>query len=234
MDNLQLGSPEAAVGSSLNVNENKYMVIGVIDDFYSNSLKSSVDNMAMVMDPNMFRKVSIKLALQDDSSLPDVIERIRKIWTTTYPDYIFDYQFLDENIKAFYEQEQKYAQLFQLFSFIFLLIGCLGLFGLITFVVNRKGKEIAVRKVLGASVSGLLLMFSKEYVKLIMISFVLAIPVTYYVVNNWLSNFSHHIELKWWLFVSPGFIVLLIAILVVCAKSLGAANRNPVDSLKCE
>jgi len=234
MNNLQLGTPEAAVGSSLHVNENKYMVIGVIDDFYSNSLKSSVDNMAMVMDPNMFRKVSIKLALQDGSSLPDAVEKIKKIWTTTYPDYIFDYQFLDENIKAFYEQEQKYAQLFQLFSFIFLLIGCLGLFGLITFVVNRKGKEIAVRKVLGASVSGLLFMFSKEYVKLILISFVLAIPVTYYVVNNWLSNFSHHIELQWWLFVSPGFIVLLIAILVVCAKSIGAANRNPVDSLKCE
>jgi len=156
------------------------------------------------------------------------------MWTTRYPDSIFDYQFFDENIKAFYAQEQKYAELFQLFSIVFLLIGCLGLYGLITFVVNRKSKEVAIRKVLGATLANVLILFSKEYVQLILLSFVLAVPIAYYAVDSWLSNFAHHIELNGWLFVVPGVLVLIIALLVVGAKSAKAANRNPVESLRAE
>jgi putative ABC transport system permease protein len=114
------------------------------------------------------------------------------------------------------------------------LIGSLGLYGLITFVVNRKGKEVAIRKVLGATLASILMMFSKEYVRLIILSFLLAVPVTYYVVNDWLSNFKNHIALKWWFFVIPGLLVLLIAVLVVTTKSLRAARANPVDMLKYE
>jgi ABC-type antimicrobial peptide transport system permease subunit len=121
-----------------------------------------------------------------------------------------------------------------LFSFIFLLIGCLGLYGLITFVVNRKGKEVAIRKVLGATLNNILVMFSREYIQLIIISFLLAVPVAFYVVSSWLSNFKNQIELEWWLFVLPGVLVLVIALLVVGIKSLKAANANPVDKLKYE
>jgi ABC-type antimicrobial peptide transport system permease subunit len=207
----------------------------VIDDFYSNSLKESVDNMALAINARRYRNASIKLNLQDDQgSVPDAITRIEKIWNTQYPDAIFDYQFFDENINAFYAQEQKYAQLFQLFSFVFLLIGCLGLYGLITFVVNRKSKEVAIRKVLGATLANILLMFSREYVQLIILSFGLAVPVAYYVVNNWLSNFAHHIQLNGWLFVVPGVLVLILALAVVGAKSARAANANPVESLRTE
>ena len=124
--------------------------------------------------------------------------------------------------------------MFQLFSIVFLVIGCLGLFGLISFVVNRKGKEVAIRKVLGASINNIIMLFSREYVQLIIISFVIAAPVAYYVVSSWLSNFSNHIDLQWWLFALPGMIVLLIALLVVSAKSLRVARSNPVDSLKYE
>jgi len=101
-------------------------------------------------------------------------------------------------------------------------------------VINRKGKEVAIRKVLGASIGSILMLFSKEYVSLIILSFALATPVTYYVVNGWLSNFANHIDLQWWLFVVPGALVLTIAMLVICAKSLRAARSNPVDSLKYE
>jgi len=235
MRNLQLGEPAEAVGSSLNIDKEKYTVLGVVDDFSSNSLKEGIDNIAMEMRPGSYRELSIKLAGRGgEASLTDKLAQIEKIWKATYPEFVFDYQFMDDNINAFYAQEEKYAKLFELFSITFLLIGCLGLFGLITFVVNRKGKEIAIRKVLGASVAGLLLLFSKEYIKLILVSFVLAIPVTYYVVNDWLANFSYHIQLQWWMFATPGVIVLLVAIGVVCIKSLGAANRNPVENLKCE
>ena len=98
-------------------------------------------------------------------------------------------------------RSSRYAKLFQLFSVVFLIIGCLGLYGLITFVVNRKGKEVAIRKVLGANIANILALFSKEYIQLIVLSFVLATPIAYYVVNSWLNNFANRIELQWWLFV---------------------------------
>jgi ABC-type antimicrobial peptide transport system permease subunit len=231
---LQLGSPEQAVGMELKMG-GKVTVVGVIDDFFSNSVKESVDNMALAINPKRYRNVSIKLNLQGDhGSAMDAVRRIEKIWTATYPESIFDFQFFDENIRAFYAQEQKYAQLFQLFSIVFLLIGCLGLYGLITFVVNRKSKEVAIRKVLGATLTSILMMFSKEYVQLIILSFVLAVPVAYYAVDSWLGNFAHHIELNGWLFVVPGVLVLIIALIVVGAKSAKAANRNPVESLRTE
>jgi putative ABC transport system permease protein len=105
---------------------------------------------------------------------------------------------------------------------------------LITFVVNRKGREVAIRKVLGATISQILVMFSKEYIQLILLSFVLAVPVAYYAVNSWLSNFANHIPLEWWLFVVPGVLVLALALIVVVTKSMRTANSNPVDKLKYE
>ena len=188
-----------------------------------------------MFDPKKYFNVSIKLNLQGDQvSVLDKMKQVEKIWSSVFPEYIFEYQFFDENIKAFYAQEEKYAQLFQLFSLVFLLIGCLGLYGLITFVVNRKSKEVAIRKVLGASLGNVLTMFSKEYIQLIAISFLIAVPISYYGVNNWLSNFASHINLEWWLFLVPGALVLLVAMLVVVSKSLKAANENPVAKLKNE
>jgi ABC-type antimicrobial peptide transport system permease subunit len=233
--NLRLGSPDEAVSKELKMGGDKVTVVGVVDDFFSNSLKESVDNMVFVIRPRASDFVSVKLAIPGGKgSLQDAITQIEKIWTASYPEHIFSYEFFDENIKAFYAQEQKYAQLFQLFSLIFLLIGCLGLYGLITFVVNRKGKEVAIRKVLGASLSNILVMFSREYVQLIALSFLLAAPIAFYAVTSWLSNFENHVELEWWLFALPGILVLIIALLVVGIKSLNAANANPVDKLKYE
>ena len=231
---LELGSPEEAIGGEVRLDDMNFTVVGVFDDYYSNSLKGKVNNMVIVTKPRFFRVASIKLNVREGDSMQKAIQQIEKIWTVTYPEFIFEYEFLDENIKAFYEQEQKYSQLFQLFSFIFILIGCLGLYGLITFVVNRKGKEIAIRKVMGASVSSLLFLFSKEYIKLIMLSFLLAVPMTYYAVNSWLSNFSSRIEMAWWMFAAPGSFVLLLAVIVVSVKSMGAANKNPIDNLRYE
>ncbi|HTH56817.1 MAG TPA: ABC transporter permease [Cyclobacteriaceae bacterium] len=235
MKNLLLGNPEEAVGKPVLRNGEKYTVIGIVDDFYSNSLKNGVDNLAIEMNPNAYRTLSIKLMIGNDKgSITEAMAEVEKLWKATYPEFIFDYEFLDENIKAFYTQEQKYTQLFEMFSTIFMLIGCLGLFGLITFVVNRKQKELAVRKVMGASVPSLLLLFSKEYIWLVLISFALATPIAYYIANEWLNNFAFHVDLQWWLFATPGVMVLVVAVVVVCAKSLGAANKNPVESLKYE
>lgn len=235
LNTLQLGSPEDALNQELKMGGGPAVtVVGVIDDFYSNSLKEPVDNMLLAVNPRAHDFCSIKINTKGGGSLQDALKNVERIWTKTYPDHLFNYQFFDENVQAFYAQEEKYAKLFQVFSIIFLIIGCLGLYGLITFVVNRKGKEVAIRKVLGASLSNILLMFSTEYIRLILLSFVLAVPVTYYVVNEWLSNFANHIELEWWFFVMPGLVVLAIAMLVIISKSLRTANANPVDRLKYE
>jgi ABC-type antimicrobial peptide transport system permease subunit len=189
----------------------------------------------MLAEPWAFTTLSVKLSAgQDAESIQNAIKQIESVWASALPEFVFDYQFFDENIKAYYEQEQQYAKLFQLFSIIFLLIGCLGLYGLITFVVNRKGKEVAVRKVLGATFSNIIFMFSGEYVRLITISFLLAVPIAYYAVDSWLSNFANHIPLRWWLFTIPGLLVFAIALLVVTTKSIKTANANPIDKLKYE
>lgn len=233
--NLAFGTPEEALGKEVKMNGQPRMIVGVIDDFYPNSLKEGVGNIAMVINPRAYAKASIRLALPADGrALQEAIRKIEKIWSSAFPEYIFDYQFQDENIKAFYANEQKYAQLFQLFSVIFLLIGCLGLYGLITFAVNRKGKEVAIRKVLGATITNIIMIFSREYMQLIVLSFLIAVPIAYYAVDSWLSNFQNHIGLHWWLFVTPGLMVLMIAILVIGSKSVKTATANPVDKLKYE
>jgi ABC-type lipoprotein release transport system permease subunit len=235
MKRLGFEEPSKAIGADVKFGDGKKTrIAGIVGDFYSNSLKERVDYTAMVYRPREYRWLSVRLDLDPDQSMNDAVASMEKIWNTHFPDVVFQYQFFDENIKAFYQQEFKYSRLFQIFSVIFIGIGCLGLYGLITFIANKKSKEIAIRKTLGATITNIITMFSKEYVLLIGISFVLASPVVWYGVNEWLSGFRNHITVQWWMFATPGFIVLALALLVVGSKSFSAASANPVNSLKNE
>lgn len=235
MKNLGYDSPQEIIGSKLKMGGgNMVQVVGVINNYYGNSLKERVDNIALDANADRYRQVSIRLNMSADQSMTDVLTRLEQTWKFVYPEHAFQFRFMDDNIAMFYEQELKYSRLFQVFSTMFILIGCLGLYGLITFVVNRKGKEIAVRKTLGASISNIIVMFSREYVALITVSFVLAVPIAWYGVDQWLVNFANHIDVQWWLFAAPGVMVLAIALAVVCLKSFNAAIANPVDQLRNE
>jgi putative ABC transport system permease protein len=207
-------------------------VVGVIEDYYSNSLKERADNIVLLVHPNNYVTLSVKLT--GSGNISEQVDDIKKTWSQAYPSFIPVPIFLDANIAAFYEQEEKYATLFKIFSVIFLVIGSLGLYGLVSFVVNRKQKEVAIRKVMGATVSHILVLFSKEYFVLIVVSFVLAAPVAYYGVDGWLSNFNNRIPLNLYLFITPGIMVLLIALGVIVLKASRAATANPVDQLKYE
>lgn len=232
---LQLGTPEEALGRELTRRGgDKLTVVGVIADYYGNSLKEGSDNVIMTIEREAYAFMSVKLNSKGGKSLHDAVEGIGKIWSESFPAYLFSYRFIDENIAAFYAQEEKYAKLFQFFSIAFLLIGSLGLYGLITFMVNQKSKEVAVRKVLGATLTSILVLFSKDYIRLITLSFLLAVPVAWYLANDWLSNFAHRIQLSWWLFMVPGIGVLLITMLVIGTKMLKTARMNPVEKLKYE
>jgi len=234
LKNLSLGTPTESLGQQLKMGDGTLVtVVGVVSDYYSNSMKEAPGNIVMLMEPENYTIVSVKLHTAPGKlALQHAINNVDKIWSETFPEFMFSYTFLDENIAAYYVQEDRYAKLFQLFSFVLLTIGSLGLYGLITFVVNRKGKEVAIRKVLGASITQVLSLFTREYVLLIVLSFVLAVPVSFYAVNEWLANFSSHIGLTWYLFVIPGIIVLILALVVILSKSLGAAAVNPVDKLR--
>ncbi len=234
--NLQLGTPEQCIGQKLKMGDQQLVtVVGVVEDYYSDSMKSGVGNIVMMVRPRNYSIASIRFVMdKDHTALIDMVKRVEKLWSETFPEYMFSYIFLDENIDAYYKQEEKYANLFLIFSFIFVAIGCLGLYGLVTFVINRKGKEVAIRKVLGATIKNIVLMFAREYVLLIMISFALAVPVAYYMVDNWLTNFQNHIPLHWYLFIVPGASVLVMALIVIVTKSMRAAVANPVDKLKYE
>jgi ABC-type antimicrobial peptide transport system permease subunit len=235
MKNLGYSNPQEIVGAQLKGGGGDVVhVVGVINDYYGNSLKERVDNIALDANAGRYRQVSVRLDLAADQNMTEVLTKLEQTWKSIYPEHEFQFRFLDDNIAMFYEQELKYSRLFQVFSAMFVLIGCLGLYGLITFIANRKGKEIAVRKTLGASVVNIIVMFSREYVALITMSFALAVPIAWYGVNEWLMNFENHIDVQWWLFAAPGVIVLAIALTVVCMKSFNAAIANPVDKLRNE
>ncbi len=236
MKNLGYGNPQEIVGAELKLGggDGLVHVVGVINDYYGNSLKERVDNIALDANAGRYRQVSVRLDLAAGQNLTDVLTKLEQTWKSIYPEHAFQFRFLDDNIAMFYEQELRHSRLFQVFSAMFVLIGCLGLYGLITFIANRKGKEIAVRKTLGASVVNIIVMFSREYVALITVSFALAVPIAWYGVNEWLMNFENHIDVQWWLFAAPGVIVLAIALAVVCMKSFNTAMANPVDTLRNE
>jgi putative ABC transport system permease protein len=151
-----------------------------------------------------------------------------------FSSYPFDFQFLDTQIDAMYKTEQRLGQLFNFFAILAIFIGCLGLYGLITFSIEQKIKEIGVRKVLGASISQIVYMLSKEIIICIVIANIVALPVSWYWMNKWLQDFAYRININWWAFVLSGGIALVIALATVSFQAVKAALANPVDSLRYE
>lgn len=230
---------EEAIGSQMQLDNKDYIVIGVIYDFYSESMKEGFGKLAFRMNPQHYMMASIKLNTtqnnhHNEATLQEAIQGIEKVWDQTYPETAFDYRFFDENIKAFYQEESKFSKLLQIFSMIFLFIGCLGLYGLISFVVNGKMKEVAVRQIFGASFINILILISKDYFRLIILAFLIASPIAYYFMNHWLSGFVNHIDISWWIIITPGIIVLGVALIAISGQTLRAAQSNPADTLKHE
>jgi putative ABC transport system permease protein len=181
--------------------------------------------------PGNFFMASIKI---QPAAMNKTIERISKSWSALFPDNLFQYQFLDEHIASFYTQEQKVYTAFKLFSSIAILIGCLGLYGLITFAASQRTKEIGIRKVLGAPVMSIVGLFSKEFIILISIAFVIAAPVGYYAMHNWLQNYAYHISLDAGIFVVSIVASVCIAMITISYQAIKAALVNPVKSLRSE
>lgn len=222
-----------AIGSSIKLDGNDYTVVGICEDFHNGSTRDVVGNMAFVVKQNFYLMASLKLNANIED-MQEVLVDLEKVWSVVYPDMMFDYDFFDENIENYYRQEKKLSTLLQIFSVVFLVIACLGLYGLLSFVINRRMKEVAVRKVFGAGITNIMTLISKDYVVLILISFVIAAPLSYYFMDQWLQGFAYHMPITWWIVVSPGAVALTIAILTLSGKLFRAAARNPAETLKYE
>ncbi|HEY4207099.1 MAG TPA: ABC transporter permease [Puia sp.] len=229
---LQLGSPEEALGKNINFNrEVNVTITGVVRDFRDRSLHEDITAVCITPYKREFQAYAVKLNMKN---IRKVMPALEKTWNSAFPDKLYEYQFLDDSIAGFYELESTVLKLVRVFSFIAIFIGCLGLYGLVAFMVAHRTKEIGIRKVLGSTVGDILWIFGKEFSRLIVIAFLIAAPVTWLLMDQWLRNFKNHIPLGPWLFVLGLLIIVLIAACTIGFQSVRAALANPVKSLRTE
>lgn len=208
-------------------------IVGVFKDFHNKSLREKIDPMIMVRFPGYFYEGAVKYE-GSTAQFNNLIQSVERAWTDQYPEILFDYTLVSDDIMTNYEEESDTMTLFQVFSGIAILIGCLGLYGLVSFMAGQKRKEIGIRKVLGASISQILNIFSKELAILIAVAFLIAAPVGYYFMSDWLTSFEYSIDLEIWVFVIAIGFTMVIGMVTTGIRSLKAAQSNPVDSLRSE
>jgi ABC-type antimicrobial peptide transport system permease subunit len=206
-------------------------ITGVLRDFKTNSLREGVKPLILVERNTSYRYTGIKLTT---GKLQQTVAEVQKKWNKFFPEFIYTPSFMDERINNFYKQENQLALLYKLFAAIAIFISCLGLYGLISFMVVQKTKEVGIRKVLGASVANVIYLFSKEFTILIIIAFALAAPVAYYMMSKWLSDFAFRIDIGIFVFLVAIVTSITIAWITVGFKSIKAAIANPIKSLRTE
>jgi len=235
---LGFNDPHDALGEKFEYGRGglQFTIIGVVEDFHAESLHQEMDNVIFSNLPWNIKEIAIKFdpAIINQSGFKETIDKVKSEWNTIFPDDIFDYSFLGQQIKDMYKEEIHITSLFQLFAIISILIGCLGLYGLISYVTSRKVKEIGIRKINGAKVSEILVMLNTDFIKWVAIAFLIACPIAYYTMHKWLENFAYKITLSWWIFALAGVLALGIALLTVSWQSWRAATRNPVEALRYE
>jgi len=231
---LGFASPEAALGHEVTfgINSISPPIVGVVRDFHTASLREAVGPTAMV--PYHQYKRNLGISLLPANANMATLASIEKIWKQLYPETLFQSAFLDQHLASLYRTESNTFSLFQLITLLALLLNGLGLVGLTAFIVEQKTKEIGVRKVLGATVSSVVGLLSKDFLRLALIGLILAAPVAYWAMNKWLADFAYRIEMQWWMFLAAGLTAIVVAFLTVSFQSIRAALANPVKSLRSE
>lgn len=227
-------SPAEAIGKPFKYGNTKGQVIGVIKDFHFESMHQKISPIILLMFPlrfEYFNNLSIKFTGSDTRA---ELAYMEKTWKKYFPETAFDYSFLDEHFDQLYQGEQRQANLFTGFACIAIFIACLGLLGLSAFSISQRIKEIGVRKVLGANVKGIVRLLSIDFLKLVAIAALIAFPVAWYAMNNWLEDFAYRVNIDWWVFVVSGLMAAIIAFVTISFQSVRAALANPVKSLRTE
>ncbi|WP_306293657.1 ABC transporter permease [Winogradskyella forsetii] len=238
--NLGFANPDEAIGKTVQLSNETIPIVGVMADFHQRSLRSEIKPMALRGDwnrPDWSQFQAIHIAFQNASSedLKATLSKIENAYKSVYTE-TDDYrlEFLDETIQNFYNRERKVSKLLSWATGLSILISCLGLLGLVIYTTNRRVKEIGVRKVLGASLLQINALLCKEFLVLVAIAFIVAAPLAWFGINSWLQNFAYKTTISFWVFLVSGFAMIFFALLVISAKTLQAANANPVNSLRSE
>ena len=230
---LGLKKPEDIIGKEVSMMNGliKCPVVGVLKDFNDRSLRQNLAPLLIATNSTMYREASIKLST---TNMATTMQSIKKIWEQTFPNYVYEYRFLDDKIASFYKQENQLAQLYKIFAAIAIFLSCLGLYGLASFMAVQRIKEVGIRKVLGATTGNIVYLFSKEFIMLIAIAFVIATPLAWYYMHQWLQDYVYRINISWWLFAAGGLGALIIALATISFQAIKAAVANPVKSLRRE
>ncbi|NER17338.1 ABC transporter permease [Spongiivirga citrea] len=236
---LGFTKPEDALNVQLKISDEVFPVVGVMKDFHQRSLKSGIEPMALVGDGyrnigfSQFNSVHFSLS-GGSETWENTLVSVEKEFENAFPDAEFKLNFMDDMVSRFYLQERKTAKLLKWAMGLSLLISCLGLFGLVIYTTEKRTKEIGIRKILGASLSQLNFLLCKEFLILIGIGFLIAAPVAWYGLDNWLQDFANKTTLSWWIFGISGIAMIALALVIMSAKTIAAANSNPVESLRTE
>jgi ABC-type antimicrobial peptide transport system permease subunit len=209
----------------------KCPIVGVLKDFNNRSLRQDLSPLLIATNSTMYRQASIKLST---TNIASSMQAIKIICEKTLPNQVYDYRFLDDKIESFYKQESQLAQLYKIFAAIAIFLSCLGLYGLASFMAVQRTKEVGIRKVLGASEGSIVYLFSREFIVLVIIAFLVASAVAWYFMHNWLQNYPYRISLSWWMFILAGAGTMLITLMTVSFQAIKAAVVNPIKSLKAD
>jgi predicted permease len=230
---LGLKSPQEALGKMLYTSKGrrKGPIVGVMKDFYNNSFRGAINPICIRANREDYGNCAVKINRHNTRS---TLASLDKIWNESFPAFVYSYQFLDDQIAQFYALDELMLKLIGVFASIAILISCLGLFGMISFMAGQKTKEIGIRKVLGAEVQSIVWLFGKEFLRLTAVAVLLAAPVAWWVMRHWLQGFVYKIDMAWWMFALAGGLAVLITLLTVSYQSLKAALTNPVTSLRSE
>ena len=222
-------------GSINNLNEPfRARVVGITKDFNFRSMREKIAPMIIAYESNPVDRIDYYTARLTTGKAEETLKQMKAILYKIDPNHLFEYNFLDKQWDIFYRDDRKRETIFLAIAVMTILIACMGLFGLATYAAQQRIREIGIRKVLGASIVQLIAMLSKDFVKLVLIATVIAIPVAWWMMNSWLNDFAYRTKIYWWVFVIAGSMALMIALCTVGLKALKAAVANPVKSLRTE
>jgi putative ABC transport system permease protein len=228
---LGFKSNEDAIGKSVMAQGKKWEVIGIINDYHQKSLRYPLEPIIVMPFYGPRNPISVKL---NTSNVVETMAAIKKQYAVFFPGNIFDYYFLDQHYNEQYKNDQLFGKAFSIFASFAIFIACLGLLGLSLFATMQRTKEIGVRKVLGASVSNIVLLLSKDFIKLVIVAFVIASPISYFIMHQWLQDFAYRINISWWIFAAAGILAIVVALATISFQAIKAAFANPVTSLRAE
>ncbi|MDR6940778.1 ABC transporter permease [Mucilaginibacter pocheonensis] len=231
VEQIGFNKPEEALGKRIDFWGQVYTIVGVVDNFHQQSLRDSYDALIFRCIPDVRGPVSIKIS---SANITQTIAGLKKTWAAFFPGDQFDYFFLDQHFNEQYKADQHFGQVFGVFTGIAIFVACLGLFGLVSYTIVQRNKEIGIRKVLGATVNSILGLLYKDFAVLVLVSFIVSAPLAWYAINKWLQTYAFRIDISLLLFIVPFFIVMVIAFATVSFLSVKAALTNPVKSLKTE